>query len=156
MSRTELYADPHGVFLHDLILESCRRFAHKTAIVDSSCNRRISYAEYGEIVEALARGFVAGGVKPGEIVAICLQNSWEFAAAYHATTLAGAVPTPLNPSHREREVRYQLENSGASFLVTDGCLIGSMNLGGLPSLRRVYTARTPAAGAEPLSDLLRG
>ena len=55
MSRTQLYADPANRFVHDLILESCRRNPGRTAIVDSSNGRRISYAEYGEIVEALAR-----------------------------------------------------------------------------------------------------
>ncbi len=155
MSRTELYADPNGVFLHDLILESCRRFAHKTAIVDSSCNRRISYVEYGEIVEALARGFVAAGVKPGEVVAICLQNSWEFCAAYHATTLAGAVPTPLNPAYHEREVRYQLENSDAVLLVSDGPQLEGISLAGISRLRGVFTTRQNSAGAEMLSSLLQ-
>ena len=155
MSRTELYADPHGVFLHDLILESCRRFAHKTAIVDSSCHRRISYAEYGEIVEALARGFVAAGVKPGEVVAICLQNSWEFCAAYHATTLAGAVPTPLNPAYHEREIRYQLENSDAVLLVSDGPQLGGVNLGGISGLRGVFTTRQNLPGSEMFSSLLQ-
>ena len=74
MLRTQLYADPHDRFVHDLILESCHRFPAKTAIVDTSCNRRISYAEYGEIVEALARGFVSAGLKPGEVVAVYLPK----------------------------------------------------------------------------------
>ena len=86
---------------------------------------------------------------------IYLPNSWEFAAAYHAVTLAGGVPTLLNPSYREREVRYQLENSGATLLITDGPLINGMNLGGLPNLRRVYTTRQPASGATAFADLLR-
>jgi long-chain acyl-CoA synthetase len=127
----------------------------KTALIDTSCNRRISYAEYGEILETLARGFVAAGLKPGEVVGIYLPSSWEFAAAYHAATLAGGVPTLLNPSYREREVRYQLENSGATLLITDGPLINGMSLGGLPNLRRVYTTRQPASGATAFADLLR-
>ncbi len=155
MLRTRLYADPRGRFVTDVILESCQRFPQKTAIVDSSCDRRISYAEYGEIVQALARGFVAAGLKPGEVVAIYLPNSWEFCAAYHATTLAGGIPTPLNPSYREREVRYQLENSGAVLLVTDGPILQGINLGGLPNLRRVYTTRQPAHSAEPFASLLQ-
>jgi acyl-coenzyme A synthetase/AMP-(fatty) acid ligase len=28
MHRTRLHADPHGRFVHDVILDSCRRFAH--------------------------------------------------------------------------------------------------------------------------------
>ena len=155
MLRTQLYAEPGNQFLPDLILDSCRRNAEKTAIVDSSCGRRLTYAEYGETVESLARGFIGVGLKPGQVVAIFLSNSWEFCAAFHATQLSGAVPTLLNPTYREREVRYQLENSSATVLITDGGCIEGMNLGGLPDLQRVYTTRKPASGAEPIANLLK-
>ena len=155
MLRTHLYADPHGKFLHNIILDSCRRFGPKTAIVDTSCNRRFSYAEYGEVVETLARGFVASSLRPGETVAIYLPNSWEFCAAYHATTMAGGIPTLLNPSYREREVRYQLENSGAAVLITDGPNVEGISLAGLPNLRSVFTTRQQVQGSEPFAKLLR-
>src|ERR1700681_4744178 len=148
MLRTQLYADAHNLFLHDLILASCRHNSQKIALVDSSCGRRFTYSEYGDTVESLARGLVAGGLRPGEVVAIFLPNSWEFCAAYHASTLAGAIPTLLNPTYREREVRYQLENSGAVILITDGPNIEGINLGGLLNLRRAYTTRQSASGAE--------
>src|SRR5919204_704441 len=129
--RTRLHADPAGIFLHDAILSACQKFASHTAIVDTSfAASKITYAQYGKLVEELARGLVTVGVKPGEVVAIYLPNSWEFAASYHAATLAGAIPTPLNPSYREREVCYQLGNSDAVLLVSDGSLIASMNLAG--------------------------
>jgi long-chain acyl-CoA synthetase len=155
MLRTELYADPTNIFVHDAILESCRRHPAKTAIVDSSGGRRLTYAEYGETVEALAHGLVAAGVKPGEIVAIFLPNSWEFCAAYHAATLAGAIPTLLNPTYREREVRYQLENSGAVVLITDAPNIQGIDLAGLQNLRRVFFTRVQAGDGEPFSSLLK-
>src|SRR5271163_2830347 len=155
MLRTQLYSDPSNVFVHDAVLASCRKYPQKTALVDASCGRRVSYAEYGEAVEALARGLVAAGLKPGEVVAIFLCNSWEFGVAYHAATLAGGIPTLLNPSYREREVRYQLGNSGAAFLITDGPNIEGMNLAGLPNLRRVFCTREQGSGAEPFSDLLK-
>jgi long-chain acyl-CoA synthetase len=155
MQRTELYADPRGVFLHDLVLASCRQHAEKTAVVDTSCNRRLTYSEYGELVESAAHGLIAAGVQPGEVIAIFLANSWEFCIAFHAAQLAGAIPTLLNPSYREREVRYQLENSGATLLISDGCYLEGISLAGLPNLRRVYTTRKAAAGAEPFAQLLK-
>src|SRR5580693_3984203 len=170
MLRTRLYADPEGRFVHNLIFESYLRFPRKTAIIDSSCDDsscddssgdessykpRITYSEYAELIQKLARGLAAAGLKPGEIIAIYLPNCWEFWAVYHAATLAGAVPTWVNPSYREREVRYQLENSGAALLLTDGPLLQGINLAGLPNLRRVYTTRHAAAGAEPFANLLK-
>jgi len=155
MLRTQLFAEPDGLFLHHVILQACRRFGEKTALVDTSCSppRRISYAEYGGLVERLACGLVTAGIAPGEILAIYLPNSWEFCATYHAATLAGVVPTLLNPSYREREVRYQLENSGASLLITDH-RIKDDNLSGLPSLRRVYTIREHSPGTANFAELL--
>lgn len=155
MLRTQLYADPRNRFLHDVILESCRRFPNKTAIVDTSCSRRLTYGEYGELVANLARGFVAAGLRPGEVLGIYLPNCWEFCAAYHAATLAGAIPTLLNPTYREREVRYQLENSRAVMLITNGPNLESIPLSGLPNLRRVYTTRQPAPSIESFGDLLK-
>ncbi len=154
--RTQLYSDPDGVFVHDAILAACRKYAGKTAIVDTSCSpaRRISYAGYGELVESLARGLVGAGIQPEDRIGIFLPNCWEFAATYHAATLAGAIPSPLNPSYKEREVRYQLESSGAKLLVTDGALISDFNLGGLPDLRGVFTTRTAAGGTNNFGDLL--
>ncbi|MFY9560188.1 MAG: AMP-binding protein [Terriglobales bacterium] len=155
MLRTQLYADPAGRFVHDIVLETCRRVPGKTALIDSSCNRTFTYAEYGDHVESLARGLVAAGLKPGEVVAIFLPNSWEFAITYHAATLAGGIPTLLNPAYREREIRYQLENSGTAFLITDGPLLEGVNLGGLPALRRVFTIRNSFPGAEDFGNLLK-
>ncbi|HXZ29513.1 MAG TPA: AMP-binding protein [Terriglobales bacterium] len=154
--RTQLHADPAGVFLHNAILEACHRFGERTAVVDTSCSppARLSYAGYGTRLERLARGLVAASLRPGEVVAIYLANSWEFALSYHAVTLAGGTPTLLNPSYREREVRYQLENSGAVLLITDGPLIQEINLAGLPALRRVYLTRS-GTGGEAFYDLLR-
>src|SRR5712671_625154 len=155
MLRTELYADPSGLLVHDVVLQSCRLNSGKTALIDASCGRRITFGEYGSLVESLARGLVSAGLALGEVVAIFLPNSWEFAITYHAATLAGGIPTLLNPSYREREIRYQLENSGATFLITDAPLLENVNLAGLPALRRVFTTRSERAGTESFASLLR-
>jgi long-chain acyl-CoA synthetase len=154
MLRTQLHADPRGLFLHDLVLASCRRNPEKIALVDASSGRRLTFSEYGDTVESLAKGLIAAGIRPGEVIAIFLPNSWEFCTAYHAATLAGAIPTLLNPTYREREVRYQLENSGAVLLISDGTNLEGINLAGLPNLRRVYTTRQHSAGTEPFANLL--
>jgi long-chain acyl-CoA synthetase len=160
MLRTQLYADPNGRFVHDVVFESCRRNGGKTALIDTSCNRRFTFAEYGSLVESLARGLISAGLAPGEVVAIFLPNSWEFAITYHAATLAGGIPTLLNPSYREREIRYQLDNSGAAFLITDSPLLENVKLAGLPGLRRVFTTRSfttqvQSACCEDFASLLR-
>jgi len=156
MLRTQLYADPTGRFVHDVVLQRCSQNSSKTALIDTSCDRRFTFAEYGSLVESLAHGLISAGLAPREVVAIFLPNSWEFAITYHAATLAGGIPTLLNPSYREREIRYQLENSGAAFLITDAPLLQNVNLAGLPALRRVFTTRSfTTQGCEDFATLLR-
>src|SRR5271157_4606197 len=157
--RTELFADPDGKFVHAAILESCRQHAGKIAIIDTSCTpaRRLTYGAYAELVERVARNLVASGVRPGEVIGIYLPNCWEFGVAFHAATLAGAIPTTLNPTYREREVHYQLENSDAVALITDGSLLTGIHLSGLPALRNVYTIRAPGpGGTQPFELLFKG
>ncbi len=156
MKRDSLHADPEGVFLHDAVLESCRRFARHEAIIDTSTPgkaRRITYAEYEELLVSTAKGLVAAGIQPGEVIAMYLPNCWEYAIAYHAATLVGAIPTLLNPGYREREVRFQLADSGAVALITDGTQISQMNLDGLPKLRLLYVTRHEHPGARPFAGL---
>jgi acyl-CoA synthetase (AMP-forming)/AMP-acid ligase II len=152
--RTTFYRDPNGIFLHDAVLESCRAFAQREAIIDTGANVRLSYARLGELIEAAARGFVRAGLRPGEIVAIFLANSWEYVVAAHAVTLAGGIPTLLNPSYKEREARYQLENSGAVMLITDAAQLSGVSFTGLP-LRHVYHTRHEVAGGTHFAELLR-
>ena len=153
--RSRLYRNPAGLFLHDVILEACRRFGEKTAIVDHSTTppRALTYAEYAQLVESLAAQFGAR-FKPGEVIAIYLYNSWEFCISYHAATLAGCIPTLLNPSFREREVGYQLETSGAVALITDAAHVKEVN-SRIGSLRQIFTVRGGAAGAEDFATLLQ-
>jgi len=73
MLRTQLYADPSGRFVHDVVLESCRKNGGKTALIDTSCNRRFTFAEYGSLVESLARGLISAGLIPGDVIAIFLR-----------------------------------------------------------------------------------
>ena len=155
--RTRLYDNPDGKFIHDVVLASCPIRGEKTALVDTSCNpvRRITFAEYAELVEQAARGLAASGIKPGDRIGIFLPNSWEFGVAFHAAMMAGAVPTPMNPTYREREVHYQMETCDAVALITDGALLSGIKLADLPALREVYTIRQHCDGSTPFESLLK-
>src|SRR5512147_2668059 len=95
-----LYADPTGKYVHQVVLGACQQAAEHTVLIDTSVTpfRRFTGAEYATLVEQAARGFVQQGLQPGEVVGIFLCNSWEYAVANHAATLAGGIVTPMNPS----------------------------------------------------------
>jgi long-chain acyl-CoA synthetase len=67
--------------------------------------------------DALAAGLVELDVRPGDRVAIYLQNVPQWVLALLAVWKAGGIVVPVNPMLRERELRVILADSGAGTLV---------------------------------------
>lgn len=79
--------------------------------------RTWTYAEAWDEIERRASGFVRLGFAPDERVIIRLPHSAEYAFAFFGANLAGLVPVPASPQLTDEEVRFLLEDSGASALV---------------------------------------
>jgi len=77
---------------------------------NSATGRRttLTYSELARLVERIALGLAALGVRPGEVVSFQLPNWWQFPALYLACVRIGAVANPLMPIFRQRELRYML------------------------------------------------
>jgi long-chain acyl-CoA synthetase len=69
---------------------------------------RMSYRELDSASDALAMRLSAGGVRPGDRLALYLQNTPGFVIALLAGWKAGAVPVPVNPMNRQRELSMLL------------------------------------------------
>ncbi len=92
---------------------SATRYPNKTAMV--YYGERIPYARFLREVESLA-GYLNGpcGVARGDRVLLNVQNSPQFLIGYYAILRANAVVVPANPMLRTDELRYLLQDSGAS------------------------------------------
>jgi long-chain acyl-CoA synthetase len=88
--------------------------------------RRTSYAELRQAVEAFASGLMDLGVGPGATVALYLPNSPYHPIAFFGALKAGARVAHLSPLDAERELAYKLKDSGARVLITTN--IGFMGL----------------------------
>ena len=79
----------------------------------------LTYAALSATTDAAANVFAARGVAPGDRVAICLQNQVSFLTAYLGAMKHGAIPVPVNTRFTDEQVRYVLDTSDVSVLVTD-------------------------------------
>ena len=66
-------------------------------------DRTLAVGEVDRMTDALGAGLVSLGVKPGDRVAVYLQNIPQFVLAMIATWKAGAVMVSINPMSRKRE-----------------------------------------------------
>ena len=59
------------------------------------------------------------GLADGDVVAVMLPNTADFVVSLFAAWRLGAAVTPINPSLRPAEVRYQLDDAGAKVLIAE-------------------------------------
>jgi long-chain acyl-CoA synthetase len=101
--------------LHGLLEASARSFGEKTAVVYGE--KTISYSELHSLSNQFANSLLALGAEKGGRVALYLPNIPPFIVGFFGVLKAGAVVTAISPMHREREVAYQLNDSGAQTIV---------------------------------------
>jgi fatty-acyl-CoA synthase len=118
--------------------------------------RSLTYRELAAEVTRLAQALRAAGLQPGDRVAYLLPNIPEMVVAHFAVPLAGAVLVAINTRLAPEEVRYICDHSGASLLVADTGLHGTLApiAGALSTVREVVSVVDRAgggagAGADP-------
>jgi long-chain acyl-CoA synthetase len=78
----------------------------------------ISFRVFDTMVERVARGLRALGVKPGVHVALHLPNTPHYPIAFYAALRAGAVVTNLSPIDAEREIAHKIEAAEVGVVVS--------------------------------------
>jgi long-chain acyl-CoA synthetase len=122
--------------LRDL-LEGTRRLADRDYLVYG--DERWTHTEHLGLVAGLARWLATErGIGKGDRVAIGMRNYPEWIITFWATQALGAVVVPLNAWWTAPELRFALEDSGASVVVVDGerhdRMVADLTDLGLPSI----------------------
>lgn len=93
-----------------------RRFGARPAL--DFLGRKMSYAEVGEIVDRLAAGLQARGLKRGDRIGLFMPNTPYYPFFYFAALKAGAQIVNYNPLAAVMEIERQIIDSGTSWMVT--------------------------------------
>jgi long-chain acyl-CoA synthetase len=103
------------VTLQEILQRTAEKYPDKVAIAYSE--REITYAQLDLLSNMFANALASLGVEKSDQVALFLPNIPQFVIAYFGVLKAGAVVTAISPLHREREVEYQLNDSGAEIII---------------------------------------
>ena len=78
----------------------------------------ITYSELLTLCERFAAALAGLSIQKGDRVAIHLPNCPQFAIAYYAILMNGAIFTPCSPLMPEKDLEYQLNDAEARMLIT--------------------------------------
>lgn len=99
----------------DVVDRSCREFAGKTAY--SNFGAELTYRQVDDYCAAFAARMQALGLKKGDRIAIMLPNVLQYPIALFGALRAGLVVVNTNPLYTARELKHQLNDSGARAIV---------------------------------------
>jgi long-chain acyl-CoA synthetase len=123
--------------LHDMMRATAARFPDRPAITFK--DEATTFARFELESNRLANGLAALGLTTGDRLALYLPNCPQYEFAFYAASKLGAIACPMNPSYREREITYQVNDSGAKVLMTHSSLwpIVEASRPNVPGLDRV-------------------
>ncbi len=106
--------------LHDAMRATAARYPDRPAITFK--DEAITFADFERQSNRLANGLAALGLASGDRIALYLPNCPQYEIAFYAASKLGAIVCPMNPSYREREITYQVNDSGSTIVVTHASL----------------------------------
>jgi acyl-CoA synthetase (AMP-forming)/AMP-acid ligase II len=104
--------------------EIVERYPDKTAIIYMGKN--ISFRELDQLSNQLAAYLIKIGVKPDDVVGLCMPNIPAHYISIVAVQKAGAISTGLSPLLTPHEMEHQINDSNVGVVITVDLLFGSV------------------------------
>ncbi len=92
--------------------------AQRIALIDPATGAETTYGALRQQIDAFAGALADRGVGPGTVVGLLCPNVPAFATVFHGLLRLGATVTTINSLYTAAEIHKQLEDAGASWLIT--------------------------------------
>ncbi|MBZ9737293.1 MULTISPECIES: AMP-binding protein [unclassified Mesorhizobium] len=143
----------------ELFSDTVSRYATLDAAVFVGQDKRFTWSELSDAVDALAAGFLALGLEKGDRVGIWSPNRWEWLVTQFATARIGLILVNINPAYRLTELEYALNKVSCKALVTAAQFKTSDYLGMIetlaPELARAEPGKLKAKKLPALRIVIR-
>lgn len=104
------------ISIYEIFAASARKYPDDVAVI--FLDRKITYRDMDDMINRYASLLLDLGVRKGDVVATMLPNCFQHWLAFFGANRIGAAHTPLNVMYKDREIAYQIKNSGAKTVVT--------------------------------------
>jgi long-chain acyl-CoA synthetase len=115
---------PDFITLDALVRNTAVAGPSHTAIVDD--RQSLSYAEFDALIDRVAAGLQADGLKPRDVISICAYSSVEYAATFLGALRAGVAVAPLAPSSTPADFAAMLKDCAPKILFMDASAAAAM------------------------------
>jgi len=133
--------DYEKITMMEALYRSAEKYPDNVALIFEGY--KLKYAKLIDMAERLATALSAMGVEKGDRVALLLPNTIHNVVSYYAVHRANAIAVQNNPLYSDRELEYQLNDSGSRVLITFDLLANRMiDLRSKTKVKQIITCGT--------------
>ena len=112
-------AYPETQCLHQLIEAQVERTPDACALIDAASGTELSYRELNARANQVAHRLQSLGVKPDDLVGLCVERSPKLLIGLLGILKAGAAYVPLDPAFPKSRLELMIEDAEPAILVTE-------------------------------------
>lgn len=110
-----------SALIHELFEKQAEQAPHEIALIYGDL--QLSYYQLNCKANQLAHYFIERQVKPDDIVAVCLDRSFDLLVSILAILKAGAAYLPIDPAFPDERLNYMLDDSGVKLVITNNSIL---------------------------------
>ncbi|WP_139488136.1 non-ribosomal peptide synthetase [Brevibacillus dissolubilis] len=110
-----------GQCVHEMFEQACEAAPERVAVTFEGAG--LTYRELNERANQVAHFIRSIGVRPDDLVGLCVERSLDMVVAILGILKAGGAYVPIDPVSPADRIRYILEDSGAALLLTQTSLV---------------------------------
>ncbi len=100
-----------------LLAEQARQTPEKTALIFQ--DKQLSYSELYHRSNQFAHYFSTSGIKPGDVVGICLYRQLDLLPCLLGIIQSGAAYVPMDPVYPTERLHYMMSDAGIRLIITE-------------------------------------
>ncbi|XP_041361736.1 4-coumarate--CoA ligase 1-like [Gigantopelta aegis] len=112
-----------NVSVSTFILEKCKTFGNKTALVDSETDRKLSFNECISLVRRIANGLLKEGFQKGDTLFMFTKTCLEYPCCILATAAIGGTLQAASPNYTSYEMKHAFATCRPSYVMTSPDLV---------------------------------
>ena len=90
---------------------------HLDALAINYFNKTMTFSQFIGEINLCARAFCSQGIRPGDVITVCMPNTPEAVIAFYAINKIGAIANMIHPLSAEEEIKNSLISTRSVMLV---------------------------------------
>ena len=114
--KDKLKVNVPNMSLYEFIYEQNKDRQNNIAI--NYFNKKITYKDLFYQINQCAKAMRSQGIRPGDVVSVCMANTPEAVISFYAISKIGAIANMIHPLSAEEEIRQSLKSTKSVMLIT--------------------------------------